>query len=119
MQIQPPEDMTIIHRLMAMGIGGVSSLFALFKSPPKTRQEAVVRFSAGCVVAFAGTGITLQLLRISINTDSVLATGLVLGSVGWSIIGGLVSWGDSGGAMGYLARLVQGRIENQNPKNGG
>jgi len=113
MQIQPPEDMTYIHRMMAMGIGGISSTFALFKSPPKTRQEAVVRFLAGCFVAFGLTGIVLQLLHIPVNTDSVLATGLVLGSVGWSIIGGLVVWGDAGGPLGYLARLVQRRMSDQ------
>lgn len=114
MQIQQPEDMTLIHRLMAMGIGGVSSTFALFKSPPKTRQEAVVRFMAGCFVAFSMTGVVLQLCHMPVTTDSVLATGLVLGSVGWSIIGGLVAWGDDGGPLGYLAKLVQGRIDKNN-----
>lgn len=108
MPIQPPEDMTLVHTLMAMSIGGVASTFALFKSPPKTKQEAIVRFLAGCVVAFAGTGLTLQLLHVNVNTDSVLATGLVLGSVGWSVIGGLVTWGESGGPLQWLARKVQG-----------
>jgi len=114
MPLQASEDMTLVHRLMAMSIGGVASTFALFKTPPKTRQEAVVRFMAGCFVAFSLTGLTLQLCHIPVNTDSVLATGLVLGSVGWSIIGGLVEWGNAGGPLGYLARLVQGRLD----KNG-
>lgn len=108
------EEMTLAHRLMAMGIGGVSSVFALFMSEPKTRREAIIRFIAGCVVAFAFTGITLQLLHISINTDSVLATGLVWGSVGWWTLGGIVKWGQEGGPLAFLARLVQGNKDKSN-----
>lgn len=108
MQVDHEDGMTWVFRLMAMGVGGVSSLFALFISPPETHREGMIRFAAGCVVAFACTGTTLHLLRISVNTDTVLAGGLVWGSIGWFVLGGLVTWGKSGGALSYLARLVQG-----------
>lgn len=109
MQVDHEDGMTWVFRLMAMGVGGVSSLFALFISPPETHREGMIRFAAGCVVAFACTGMTLQLLHITVNTDTVLAGGLVWGSIGWFVLGGLVTWGKSGGPLSYLARLVQGQ----------
>lgn len=108
------EEMNWAYRFMAMAVGGVSSLFALFFSPPETHREAMIRFAAGCVVAFTMTGTFLGLMRISVNTDSVLAAGLIWGSIGWFVLGGLVQFGKSGGALAYLAKLVQGHLPKTN-----
>jgi hypothetical protein len=102
--------MTWAHRLMAMVIGGVASLFALHFSKPESSREALIRFSAGCVVAFSFTGTILSAMHVSITTDTVLAAGLVWGSIGWWVLGGLVAWGKAGGPLAYLAQLVQGRM---------
>ena len=104
-----PEEMTWQYRLMAMAVGGVASLFALHFSKPKSHQEAMVRFAAGCVVAFTMTGPILYFCHLPINIDSVLAAALVWGSVGWWVLGGLVAWGQSGGPLSYLAQFVQGK----------
>ena len=109
MDLPPDNGMTWAHRFMAMGIGGVSSMFALASTPPKTHQEGIIRFTAGCITAFCFTGTFLSLFRIDITTDSVLAAGLVWGSIGWSVLGGMIAWGQSGGPFEYLAKLIQGR----------
>ncbi len=101
-------EMTWQYRLMAMAVGGISSLFALHFSKPKSHQEALVRFGAGCMVAFTMTGTVLSLMHVTISIDTVMAAGLVWGSVGWALLGGIVAWGDAGGPLKWLARLVQG-----------
>ncbi len=111
---QVEEGMTWQHRIMAMIVGGVASLFALHFSKPKSHQEALIRFCAGCVVAFTMTGTMLTVFHFPINIDSVLAAALVWGSVGWWVLGGLVAWGQNGGPLAYLAQLVQGRVQNIN-----
>lgn len=102
-------QMTWEYRLMAMAVGGISSLFALHMSKPKSHQEAMVRFSAGCVTAFTMTGTVLSLCRFEITIDTVMAAGLVWGSVGWSVLGGIIAWGERGGPLAWLAQVLQGR----------
>lgn len=105
-------EMTFGHRLMAMGIGGVAALFAISYAPPDSYREGAFRFGAGCLFAFSCTGTTLGTLHMTVGTDNVLMIGLVWGTIGWSVLGGLVQWGKDGGPMKYLARLVQGQIKN-------
>lgn len=106
-------EMDYRHRFMAMGVGGIAALFALFFSPPKNNREAMIRFAAGCVVSFTCTGHTLEWFRIAVTPDSVMMIALIWGSISWSILGGLVRWGESGGAFSTLSRIVQGAFKQQ------
>lgn len=100
---QEPEGMNWLHRFSAMGIGGIASLFALGWSKPETHSEALFRFASGCVCAFAFTGFVLSMLHIAINIDSVLACGLVCGSCGWWLMGGVVNAAKNGTILAWLA----------------
>lgn len=108
-------EMDYTHRFMAMGVGGIAALFALFFSPPKTNREAMIRFAAGCVVAFTCTGHTLNWLHMAVTPDSVMMIALIWGSISWSILGGMVRWGESGGAFSTLAKVVQGVLKQAKP----
>ncbi len=102
-------EMSWEFRLIAMAVGGISSLFALHFSKPNSHKEALYRFAAGCVVAFCMTGTVLSLMHFTISIDTVMAAGLMWGAVGWSVLGGLVAWGNRGGPLAWLAQLVQGK----------
>lgn len=95
-------------RLMAMGVGGVASLFALWFSPPESNREGMIRFAAGCVVAFTCTGSVMHWLALPITPDSVMMVALVWGSIAWSFLGYMVAAGKHGGIFESLARIVQG-----------
>lgn len=103
-----PIGMDYKFRLMAMAIGGVASLFALWFSPPSSNREGMIRFAAGCVVAFTCTGSVMHWLALPITPDSVMMVALVWGSIAWSFLGYMVAAGKNGGIFESLARFVQG-----------
>lgn len=109
------EAMSYSHRLLAMGIGSIASLFAIGYRPPATYREAGIRMLAGCICAFAGTGFALRISGVQVNTDSVLATGLILGSMGWGILGTFVTLSESGIFSSVIKHWIQGKLPPQPP----
>lgn len=113
---QIDEVMTYSHRLLAMAIGSVSSLCAIGYKLPSTVREASIRFLAGSVCAFSGTGFAITYIGLKVNTDTVLAVGLILGSIGWGILGALITLSENGYITTAIKHWVQGKLPPEPPK---